>query len=134
MSGRLLAFKMRPIWRIGALSRTESADDYAGVLIPLSEAHLHSHSARIGRCEFEALPRNDADDDDDDADADGVNDDDGPGKDGERESQGMLEEMDPAEYTIEGLRKEVRRGAKDRWTDYECEFSPSQGAAWAVSD
>lgn len=107
MAGRLLSFRMRTFRR----GRTEEADDYAGVLIPLTEAHLHSHSARIGRCEFESLPQDDEEDADDAA-----------SKDSERESQGMLEEMTPAEYTIEGLRREVKRGGKGQWTDYECEF------------
>ncbi|KAF6827074.1 major facilitator superfamily transporter [Colletotrichum musicola] len=84
----------------------ESVDDYLGVVVPLEEAHLHSHSARIGRCEFEERPgREDEDEDDED------------GKD-QGESTGMLE-MDAAEYTIEGLRKEVRRGGRGQWTEYE---------------
>ena len=118
---------MWPTWRIGLGRRADTAEDYSGVLIPLSEAHLHSHSARIGRCEFEPASRDgdrdggegngNANDLDDDADAESEG-----GKDGEQESRGMLEEMEPAEYTIEGLRREVRKGGKGQWTDYECEF------------
>ena len=109
---------MRISWRFG-MGRVESVNDYAGVLIPLEEAHLHSHSARTGRTEFE--PRDDSaatsgeegGDSDDDA---------GSAKDGEGdgERQGMLE-MEAAEYTIEGLRKEMRLGRKGQWTDYESE-------------
>jgi hypothetical protein len=90
-------------------SHSESADDYAGVLIPLDEAHLHSHSARTGRTEYEELPSDEAHDDGDDS------------KDSEHESTGMLE-MNAAEYSIDGLRKEVRRGEKVQWSDYECEL------------
>lgn len=90
-------------WRLG-LGRVESVDHYAGVLIPLEEAHLHSHSARTGKVEFEAR-----DLDDDDATS---------AKDGDSEREGMLM-MDAAEYTIEGLRKEVREGRQGRWTNYE---------------
>jgi hypothetical protein len=32
--------------------------------------------------------------------------------------------MSAAEYSIDGLRKEVRRGGKGRWTDYERESRP----------
>ncbi|KAH8893182.1 MFS general substrate transporter [Thozetella sp. PMI_491] len=86
----------------------ESVNDYIGVLVPLDEAHLHSHSYRSGRCEYEEVP-----DDNSSEDREG-------GKDAEDdEGRGMLE-MSAAEYSIEGLRKEVRRGGKGRtWTAYE---------------
>ncbi len=42
--------------RIWPGSRAESADDYASVLVPLEEAHLYSHSARTGHCEYEEIP------------------------------------------------------------------------------
>jgi hypothetical protein len=88
--------------------RAESVDDYSGVLVPLTEAHLHSHSYRAGRTEFEAHP----DDRRDSNDEDGA-------KDGDDEGTGMLE-MDAAEYSIAGLRREVRRGEKGKkWSDYE---------------
>jgi hypothetical protein len=109
MSGRILSVKMKPFWR-------SSAEDYSGVVIPLEEAHLHSHSARIGRCEYEEVPR-ESHDSDGLLDGDG---DDDTGKDRESESQGMLE-MSAAEYSVEGLRKEVRRGGKGQWTAYERE-------------
>ncbi|KKY34323.1 putative membrane transporter [Diaporthe ampelina] len=89
--------------------RTESVDNFSGVLVPLDQAHLHSHSARCGRTEFEELPAHGDDDDDDDDDA----------KDrGGDEGSGMLE-MSAAEYSIEGLRKEVRRGGGGMRSDYE---------------
>ena len=100
---------------------SDSAADYSSVLVPLEEAHLHSHSARVGRCEFEERPPADDDDDDDDEEEAGVGGGHGSRKDRETESQGMLE-MSAAEYSIEGLRKEVRRGGRSHWTDYECVF------------
>lgn len=87
----------------------ESVENYLGVVVPLEEAHLHSHSCRTGRTEFEERPTPDEDDDDDAT------------KDAE-ERQGMLE-MSAAEYSIEGLRKEVRKG-KGESTDYESESGP----------
>ncbi|KAJ9156573.1 MFS general substrate transporter [Pleurostoma richardsiae] len=101
---------IRRLWRG---SRPESVDDYAGVLVPLEEAHLFSHSARSGRCEYEEIPS-----DHDDANDDGGAGDEG-GKAGENEGTGMLE-MSAAEYSIEGLRKEVRKGrGTGRVSDYE---------------
>lgn len=94
--------------------RQESVHDYIGVLVPLEEAHLHSHSARSGRSEFEEV-RTSSDDpatDDDEAES-------GLPKDGDSEQTGMLQ-MSAAEYTIEGLRREVRRGERrHQWTEYE---------------
>lgn len=87
--------------------RTESVNNYAGVLISLDEAHLYSHSARCGRTEYEELPGAEENADD--------------GKD--TESQGMLE-MSAAEYSIAGLRREVRRGAKGSTSSYESRLSP----------
>lgn len=94
---------MKITWGLG-LGRIESVDDYEGVLIPLEEAHLHSYSARTGRTEFEAPA---AGDDDEEA-----------GKDDDNETRGMLE-MRAAEYTIEGLRQETRKGRQGKWSDYE---------------
>ncbi|OLN85534.1 putative MFS-type transporter PB1E7.08c 3 [Colletotrichum chlorophyti] len=99
---------LRSIFRRLTSDQPESVDNYVGVVVPLVEAHLHSHSARTGKCEFEERPSHDEDDDDADDDDD---------KD-QGESAGMLE-MSAAEYTIEGLRKEVRRGEKGQWTEYE---------------
>lgn len=95
---------MRLIWRG---FRTESVHDYVGVLIPLDEAHLHSHSARCGRTEFEDAA--------DDAESDlGEG-----GKDRDDEGAGMLE-MSAAEYSIEGLKREVRKGERGkRSSEYE---------------
>ncbi|KAK1465295.1 major facilitator superfamily transporter [Colletotrichum cuscutae] len=97
---------LRSIIRRLTSDQPESVNDYIGVVVPLEEAHLHSHSARTGKCEFEERPSEDEDDDGED-----------DGKD-QSESAGMLE-MSAAEYTIEGLRKEVRRGGQGRWTEYE---------------
>ena len=93
----------------------ETVQSYVGVLIPLEQAHLHSHSARTGRTEFETLDEEDTfqvgDDDDETGSA--------KGEDSER--QGMLQ-MKAAEYTIEGLRKETRKGRRGDWTVYESKF------------
>lgn len=94
--------------------RTESVDSYSEVLIPLDQAHLHSHSARCGRTEYEELPSH-GDDDDDPKDSVGD------------EGTGMLE-MSAAEYSIEGLRKEVRRGGSGMRSDYESQSAISQPA------
>ncbi|KAK1246714.1 hypothetical protein MKX08_000516 [Trichoderma sp. CBMAI-0020] len=91
-------------WRFG-LGRTESVDSYDGVLVPLEQAHLHSHSARVGRVEFET--QDESADDEDDV---------GSAKDDQGE--GMLL-MNAAEYTIEGLRAQMRQGKRGEWTDYE---------------
>lgn len=89
--------------------RVESTDDYLGVLIPLEDAHQHSHSYRIGR-------RPGFDEASDDAAAD-----DAIKAGGGDEGTAMLE-MSVPEYSIEGLRREVRRGGKgERWTAYESE-------------
>lgn len=90
----------------------ESVDDYLGVLIPLDQAHLYSHSARTGKTEFE-IPEEDGEPEDDPNAA----------KDEDEERQGMLH-MKSAEYTLEGLRKEMRRGRKGDWTTYESELKP----------
>ncbi|KAL7622973.1 hypothetical protein AAE478_006652 [Parahypoxylon ruwenzoriense] len=96
--------------------RRESVHDYAGVLIPLEEAHLHSHSARSGRSEFEEVSSRSR------SSSEGLDlDDPEPGapKDSDNESAGMLQ-MSAAEYTIEGLRREVRKGERrHQWSEYE---------------
>jgi len=94
--------------------RAESVHDYAGVLIPLEEAHLHSYSARSGRTEYEEPPDEDDGDGDGDDAAEAL-------KDAENEGTGMLE-MRACEYSIEGLRREVRRGGKGEWSEYESAF------------
>lgn len=93
-------------WPTWLARQPESVNDYLGVLVPLEEAHHYSHSARSGRTEFETLG----------ADEDGVGDDDP--KDDDGEAQGMLH-MKAAEYTVEGLRKEMRQGRQGKWTTYE---------------
>ncbi|TKW51305.1 putative MFS-type transporter PB1E7.08c [Colletotrichum tanaceti] len=113
---------LRSVFRRLISDRPVSVDDYVGVVVPLEEAHLHSHSARTGKCEFEERPSQDDDGDGHDVVEDGNRDrdqdEDEDGKD-QGESAGMLE-MSAAEYTIEGLRKEVRRGERGRrWTEYE---------------
>ncbi len=45
-------------------------------------------------------------------------------KNSDHEGEGMLQ-MDAAEYTIEGLRRDARKGEPGRrWTEYECELKP----------
>lgn len=98
-------------------SHIESVHDYAGVQVPLEEAHLHSHSARTGRAEFEEVRQ----DDDEERDAAPGHEDDAD-KDPDHEGTGMLQ-MSAAEYTIEGLRRAVRHGEKGRTcTEYEGEW------------
>lgn len=121
MSGRITAWR----WRrggggsgsSGVLQRKpEHVDDYTGVLIPLDQAHLHSHSARCGRTEYEEVPG-----EDDDENGEGLDPKDSRGGGGggiEEEDTGMLE-MSAAEYSIEGLRKEVRKGAGGTRSVYE---------------
>ncbi|KAK8872926.1 sugar transporter [Apiospora arundinis] len=97
--------------------RPESVHNYAGVLVPLEEAHLHSHSARSGRTEFEERRH-----DEDDGGTDPLMREDDNEADKDRESgegTGMLQ-MSAAEYTIEGLRWELRQGERGRvWSEYE---------------
>ncbi|KAG6001991.1 hypothetical protein E4U43_001200 [Claviceps pusilla] len=90
--------------------RIESVDDYAGVLVPLEEAHLHGFSARAGGIVQSASRGGDRDDDVEHAEE---------GKSGDSESQAMLQ-MEEAEYTIDSLRTEMRQGRPDQqWTGYE---------------
>ncbi|KAF9882267.1 hypothetical protein CkaCkLH20_00303 [Colletotrichum karsti] len=99
-----MASMLRAVFRRLMADEPETLYSYPGVVVPLEEAHLHSHSARTGKCEFEERPGHDGEEDDEDKD--------------QGESTGMLE-MSAAEYTIEGLRKEVRRGGRGQWTEYE---------------
>ncbi|KAI8946590.1 sugar transporter [Xylaria longipes] len=100
-------------------ARQESVHDYIGILVPLEEAHLHSHSARCGKAEFEDRRGSDdgnanLDGDEDEETALGTS-----YKNSDNEGEGMLQ-MDAAEYTIEGLRRDVRKGEPGpRWTEYE---------------
>lgn len=100
----------------------ESVHDYIGVLVPLEEAHLHGHSARCGKTEFESRGSSDEDAissiglDEEETELGAAY------KHGDHEGTGMLQ-MDVAEYTIEGLRRDMRKGETGRrWTEYECEF------------
>ncbi|CAJ2502903.1 Uu.00g102970.m01.CDS01 [Anthostomella pinea] len=93
-------------------ARQESVHDYVGVLVPLEEAHLHSHSARSGRTEFEEAQASPDDVGIDEPESEAA-------KDGENEGTGMLQ-MSAAEYSIEGLRRDVRKGERgQRWSEYE---------------
>lgn len=98
-----------------AWRRTGTAADYASVVIPLDEAHQHSHSCRLRhRSDPEAEGQ---------VDDGAFDDDDAVGKDGDDEDTTMLVMSGgAAEYSIEGLRKEVRRGRREEnWTAYESE-------------
>ncbi|CAI4212237.1 unnamed protein product [Parascedosporium putredinis] len=100
-------------WNIGP-SRTPSSYAFERVVIPLEDAHLHSYSARMGTGSPDLrAPRNG------DADADpDVDDADDSGKDVEHEETGMLE-MSVSEYSVEGLRREVRKGTRGIPSEYE---------------
>jgi hypothetical protein len=97
------------------LRHVESVDDYLSVLIPLDKAHLYSHSAKQGRAgpasRSEHAEVGDADEE----------------KDGENETSGMLHGH-AGEYSIEGLRKEMRQGNQGKWTSNESMlFQPLPG-------
>ncbi|KAK4138065.1 MFS general substrate transporter [Trichocladium antarcticum] len=97
--------------------RPETDPDF-GVVIPLDEAHLHSHSYRSRRRTESPGPQLD----EDVVEGDGRSgDDDGRDKDGDDEGTGMLlMGRGVPEYSIEGLRAEVRRGGRGtKWTAYE---------------
>ncbi|EAQ92476.1 hypothetical protein CHGG_00711 [Chaetomium globosum CBS 148.51] len=91
--------------------RSKTAADYASAVIPLSEAHRHSHSYRLrSQPEPEGQLEDEAFDEDDDPDKDG---DDG-------DTTMLVMANSAAEYSIEGLRREVRAGKKGgEWTTYE---------------
>ncbi|KAK0643068.1 hypothetical protein B0T16DRAFT_391661 [Cercophora newfieldiana] len=92
--------------------RTESASSYPGVLVALEDAHLHSHTYRLRRRPGIAESPDEVTSEDDDSE-------DVIKVDGEHEGTAMLE-MSVPEYSVEGLRREVRRGGKgEKWTDYE---------------
>lgn len=92
-------------------------NDYTGVLIPLDQAHLHSYSARCGRMEYEEVPGGDEEEEDNDFPKHRAGDD--------QEGMAMLE-MNAVEYSVEGLRREVRKGADGMRSDYESWFCTSQ--------
>lgn len=99
--------------------RATSVDDYPGVLVSLDEAHLHSHTHGLRR-----RPGYDGHSSEDDiALEEGAGDGDAAKVAGEDEATAMLD-MSAPEYSIEGLRREVRSGAKgERWTAYESKSS-----------
>ncbi|KAL2196402.1 major facilitator superfamily domain-containing protein [Corynascus similis CBS 632.67] len=100
--------------------RSETALDYASAVIPLDEAHKHSHSyrlrprpelgRRLGDEGLDGANDDDVDDDDDGADKGGD----------EGDTAMLVMTSAAAEYSIEGLRREVRRGRRgESWTAYE---------------
>ncbi|KAK4041769.1 hypothetical protein C8A01DRAFT_14529 [Parachaetomium inaequale] len=91
--------------------RPETAVDYASAVIPLEEAHQHSHSYRLRpRPDPEGQLDDEASEDDDGADKDGD----------EGDTTMLVNTSAAAEYSIEGLRREVRRGRRgENWTAYE---------------
>ncbi|KAJ3512162.1 hypothetical protein NM208_g15354 [Fusarium decemcellulare] len=91
---------MRISWRLGS-GYVESVDDYIGVLVPLDEAHLVSKATQAKDASQGEKLEGELDD-----------------LESKEERQGMLG-GDPAEYTIEGLRKEMREGRQGQWTTYE---------------
>ncbi|WAO89615.1 MFS domain-containing protein [Fusarium falciforme] len=91
---------MRISWRLGS-GYVESVDDYIGVLVPLDEAHLFSQVAKSKKSSENEKVEGELDD-----------------LEAKEEREGMLG-GDPGEYTIEGLRKEMREGRQGRWTTYE---------------
>ena len=99
--------------------RAETSADFANVVIPLDEAHLHSHSyrAKVRSGDSEGQLDENA------FEGDVGGDDGGLDKDGDDEGTGMLLMGSTVpEYSIEGLRREVRRGGRGKkWTDYESE-------------
>ncbi|KAK4104111.1 MFS general substrate transporter [Parathielavia hyrcaniae] len=94
-----------------AWRQAETAADYAAVVVPLEEAHQHSHSYR-------SRPRPNPEEPLDDEALTGDEDMD---KDADDEDTTMLVMSNAAaEYSIEGLRREVRRGKRgENWTPYE---------------
>lgn len=94
---------MRISWRLGS-GYVESVDDYIGVLIPLDEAHLFSQAAKSKKSSENEKVEGELDD-----------------LEAKEEREGMLG-GDPGEYTIEGLRKEMREGRQGRWTTYESKW------------
>lgn len=93
--------------------RSESVHDYVGVLVSLEEAHLHSHSARTGKTEFEESGNEESE---------GlVAGEEGAIKDGEDGEGSGMQQMSAAEYTIEGLKRQVRTGERAKVeTEYDC--------------
>jgi hypothetical protein len=93
--------------------RTETSGDYESVLVALEDAHLHSYSYRLGRrCEFDESSEDHSMDDEEAGH--------GNIKAGDENEGTAMLEMSCPEYSIEGLRREVRKGSKgEKWTAYE---------------
>jgi hypothetical protein len=95
--------------------RAGTVADYTAVVVPLDEAHQHSHTFRL-----RPRPETEGQLDDD------VFEEEDPGidKDGDDEDTTMLVASSTVpEYSIEGLRREVRRGRREEnWTPYESEL------------
>lgn len=102
------------------LGRTETVRSYIGVLVPLQRAYAYSHSARQGKSEYHSVGHEMAElrpghrgNGDEEDEIDGLD-----------EDEGMLKKH-VSEYSIEGLRAEMRRGSKsgEKWTSYESKSS-----------
>ncbi|KAG6284317.1 hypothetical protein E4U46_007304 [Claviceps purpurea] len=101
--------------------RVESVHDYAGVLVPLEEAHLHGISARSDRTRSDSRRQGRRADDLESAAtaaAEEEEEEEEEMKNADSEAEAMLQ-MEEAEYTIDGLRAEMRQGRQGRWTEYE---------------
>lgn len=124
MTGRITAWRWWGLRNNSSSTAAVSVSDYSNVLIPLDQAHLHSHSARCGRTEYEEVPGHDPEED-------GEGEEDDPKDRHGDEGTGMLE-MSAAEYSIEGLRKEVRKGGGGTRSNYESESGAIVGWDWNV--
>ncbi|KAG6318976.1 hypothetical protein E4U44_007347 [Claviceps purpurea] len=109
-----------PMMSLRAIGRrVESVHDYAGVLVPLEEAHLHGISARSDRTRSDSRRQDRrADDLESAATAAAEGEEEEEMKNADSEAEAMLQ-MEEAEYTIDGLRAEMRQGRQGRWTEYE---------------
>ena len=96
-----------------------------GVLVPLEQAHAYSHSSRQGKAEYDApehemeelrsgTKEHEGSGDEEEDEIDGL----------DEEEEGMLKKH-VSEYSIEGLRAEMRKGSKtgETWTSYESKLS-----------
>ncbi|KAG6175436.1 hypothetical protein E4U51_000075 [Claviceps purpurea] len=111
-----------PMMSLRAIGRrVESVHDYAGVLVPLEEAHLHGISARSDRTRSDSRRQDRRADDLESAAtaaAEEEEEEEEEMKNADSEAEAMLQ-MEEAEYTIDGLRAEMRQGRQGRWTEYE---------------
>ncbi|KAG6142027.1 hypothetical protein E4U12_003864 [Claviceps purpurea] len=112
-----------PMMSLRAIGRrVESVHDYAGVLVPLEEAHLHGISARSDRTRSDSRRQDRRADDLESAATAAAEEEEEEEeeemKNADSEAEAMLQ-MEEAEYTIDGLRAEMRQGRQGRWTEYE---------------